>query len=39
MTKKIVAFAGRQASGKSYRCSKLEEAGYKSMAFADALRK
>ena len=39
MTKKIIAFAGRQGSGKSYRCQALEKSGYKNMAFADALRR
>lgn len=39
MTRRIVAFAGRQGSGKNYRCDQLVKQGnFKSMAFADALR-
>lgn len=39
MTRKIVAFAGRQGSGKDYRCQQLVKQGnFKQMAFADALR-
>lgn len=40
MTRKIVAFAGLEGSGKNYRCDQLVKQGnYKSMAFADALRR
>lgn len=40
MARKIVAFAGMAGSGKDYRCQQLVKQGnYKSMAFADALRK
>ncbi len=40
MTRKIIAFAGKAQSGKTYRCSQLVKQGnYKQMAFADALRK
>lgn len=40
MSRKIVAFAGVQGSGKDYRCSQLVKQGnYKRMAFADALRR
>lgn len=40
MTKKIIAFAGRAQSGKSYRCGQLVKQGnYKQLAFADALRR
>ena len=40
MTRKIMAFAGVQGSGKDYRCQQLLKQGnYKKMAFADALRK
>lgn len=40
MTKKIVAFAGLEGSGKNYRCDQLVKQGnYKCMAFADALRR
>lgn len=40
MTRKIIAFAGCEGSGKDYRCQQLLKQGtYKKMAFADALRK
>lgn len=40
MSRKIIAFAGVQGSGKDYRCQQLLKQGnYKKMAFADALRK
>ena len=40
MSRKIVAFAGVQGSGKDYRCTQFVKQGnYKKMAFADALRK
>ena len=40
MTRKIMAFAGVQGSGKDYHCQQLLKQGnYKKMAFADALRK
>lgn len=40
MTRKIIAFAGRAQTGKSYRCGQLVKQGnYKQVAFADALRK
>lgn len=40
MTRKIIAFTGLAGSGKNYRCDQLVKSGtYKSMAFADALRK
>lgn len=39
MTRKIVAFAGFQGSGKDFQCNQLVKQGnYKRMAFADALR-
>ena len=39
MVRKIVAFAGRQGSGKTFRCQQLVKQGtYEQMAFADALR-
>jgi len=34
----IICFIGRQGSGKDYQCSRLEEKGFKKLAFADALR-
>lgn len=38
--RKVIAFAGRQGSGKSFRCSSLVKTqNYKSLAYADALRK
>lgn len=40
MTRKIMAFAGKAQSGKSYRCNQLVKQGnYRQLAFADALRK
>ncbi len=37
--KKVIAFTGRAGSGKDYQCSLLSEQGYKTAAFADALRR
>lgn len=40
MIKKIVAFAGKAQTGKSFRCNQLVKQGsYKQLAFADALRR
>lgn len=39
MSRKVIAFAGRAQSGKSFRCGQLVKQGnYKQLAFADALR-
>ena len=36
--RQIVAFVGRQGSGKDFQCNLLVDKGYKKVAFADALR-
>lgn len=39
MTRTVIAYAGRQGSGKDYHCNLLEQVGYKKLAYADALRR